>query len=329
MPIQLGSIRHISGAEYESLLEIAFSPNLKVIDSGWLTGDPNIQECWNLITSDEGTSILEDGWIRVNSACVAEEYRRCLYSDHVCCQGWLAQACHIFNSLDIKSNLEDYVLVDTIQFCLHLLGPIKNLPPGYLFLCPLAEFETHFSGCFAIPDCTAYWSVNPSGAERLSAEEARALGLPEIHSWMEVWGNCWDSSDYDGIRQFHKAKGFDPYSHDVAMELGYPLFQESYPWEDLCHHLREVNTDEDHSESEAVSVGEDLESVSVNAEDALDAGIGSNSNSEMNETLAVVQDVEIVKGRTSGDLDGDSQVHEEVNVYNCLEEEEVFAMLYC
>ncbi|KAF8214609.1 hypothetical protein K438DRAFT_882760 [Mycena galopus ATCC 62051] len=224
------------------------------------------------ITYDEGTSILENGWIRcafpfpclpgnnqtsVNSACIAEEYRHWVYFDDVYSQGWLAQACHIFNSLDIKSNLEDYVLVERIWSCLHLLGPIENLPPGYLFLCPLAEFETDLPGCFVIPDCTAYWSVDPLGAERLSAEEARTLGLPEIHSWMEVWVKYWDSSDYDGIHQFHEAKGFDPYSQDVAIELGYPLFQVSCQQDDLFAHSCEVNTDEDYSESEGGSVGED------------------------------------------------------------------------
>ncbi|KAF8214525.1 hypothetical protein K438DRAFT_881148 [Mycena galopus ATCC 62051] len=219
MPIQLGSIRHIPGAEYESSLEIVLLANFKVIDSGWSTEDPNTQDYWNLITYNEGTSILENGWIRVNSACVVEEYRRHISLDNVYSQGWLAQACHIFNSLNIKSNFEDYVLVNTIWSCLRLLGPIENLPPSYLFLCPLAMFETDLPGCFTIPDCTAYWSVDPSGAERLSTEEARTLGLPEIHSWMEVWGKYWDSSDYDGIWQFHEAKGFDPYSQDVAIEL--------------------------------------------------------------------------------------------------------------
>ncbi|KAF8214435.1 hypothetical protein K438DRAFT_1553690, partial [Mycena galopus ATCC 62051] len=72
---------------------------------------------------------------------------------------------------------------------------------------------------------TAYWSVDPSGAERLSAEQAKTLGLPDIDSWVEVWGTCWDSNDYDGICQFHEAKGFDPYTQDMAIELGYPLFQ--------------------------------------------------------------------------------------------------------
>ncbi|KAF8214485.1 hypothetical protein K438DRAFT_880804 [Mycena galopus ATCC 62051] len=222
-----------------------------------------------------------------------EEYRRWLSSNENPSEGWLAQACHIFNSLDIKSNFEDY-------------------------------------GCFAIPDCIAYWSINPSGAERLSAEEARTLGLPDIESWMEVGVRYWDSSVYDGICQFQEAKGFDPYSPDVAIELGYPLFQVSCQRDDIFAHLREVNIDEDHSESEEMFVSEDHESISANAEDALDTEISSNFNSEMNEGLAVVQDVEIVKGRISGDLDSDSQVHEEANalVSDLLEEEEVVAMLY-
>ncbi|KAF8214466.1 hypothetical protein K438DRAFT_880481 [Mycena galopus ATCC 62051] len=331
MPIQLGSIRHIASTEYENSLEIAFSANLEVIDRGWSTEDQNIQDLWKLITPDEGTSILENGWICVNSACVAEEYSLWLYSDEVCSQGWLAQACHIFNSLDIKSNLEDYGFVSGIKSCLHLLGPIENLPPGYLFLCPLAGFETDLPGFFATPGCTAYWSVDPSGAERLSVEEARTLGLPDINSWMEVSVKYWDRSDYDGICQFHEAKGFDPYSQDVAIELGYPLFQVSCQWDDLFAHLGEVNTEEDYSESDGMFVSEDHESITTNAEDVLDVEISSNFNSEMSESLAVIEDVEIVKGRISGDLDGDNQVHEEANVLvsDLLEEEEVFAMLYC
>ncbi|KAF8214579.1 hypothetical protein K438DRAFT_882111 [Mycena galopus ATCC 62051] len=53
--------------EYESSLEIALSANLKVIDAGWSMRDPNIQDCWNFIMYDEGTSILENGWIRLAS----------------------------------------------------------------------------------------------------------------------------------------------------------------------------------------------------------------------------------------------------------------------
>jgi hypothetical protein len=120
-------------------------------------------------------------------------------------------------------------------------GPIDNLPPGYLFLCPFREIETDVPGCFHIHDCPAYWSHDPLGAERLSAEEARTLGFPDIDSWMEVRGIFWDSSVYEGVRQFHEAKGFDPYSQDAAIELDCPLFQLCCECEDLCAYCESHN----------------------------------------------------------------------------------------
>jgi hypothetical protein len=42
---------------------------------------------------------------------------------------------------------------------------------------------------------------------------------------MFVLTRLWDDFVYSGIREFHQAKGFDPYSQDVVRELGYPLFE--------------------------------------------------------------------------------------------------------
>ncbi|KAJ7446090.1 hypothetical protein FB451DRAFT_791228 [Mycena latifolia] len=42
---------------------------------------------------------------------------------------------------------------------------------------------------------------------------------------MMAWGYCWDTRVYAGLRQFHKAKGFEPCSQDLARHLGHPLFQ--------------------------------------------------------------------------------------------------------
>ncbi|KAJ7315595.1 hypothetical protein DFH08DRAFT_1039801, partial [Mycena albidolilacea] len=95
-------------------------------------------------------------------------------------------------------------------------------PPGYLFLCPLTEIQTELPG---LPACTAYWSRDPSGAECLSAEEAKDEGFPDIDCCMWAVGGSWDAGVYTGIRQFHEAKGFDPYSQEVATELGCPLYQ--------------------------------------------------------------------------------------------------------
>ncbi|KAJ6565069.1 hypothetical protein B0H10DRAFT_1694412, partial [Mycena sp. CBHHK59/15] len=72
---------------------------------------------------------------------------------------------------------------------------------------------------------TAYWSRDPSGAECLSAEEAKNEGFPDIEFRVWAVGGSWDAGVYTGIRQFHEAKGFDPYSQEVATELGYPLYQ--------------------------------------------------------------------------------------------------------
>jgi hypothetical protein len=101
------------------------------------------------------------------------------------------------------------------------------LPFGYLFLCPLAELQAEDIASFRIPDRPAYWSLDPSGVDRLSDEVAGDLGFPAIQLQIQVGSNSWDTSVYDGIRQFHEAKGFDPYSQEVALELGCPLLQVS------------------------------------------------------------------------------------------------------
>lgn len=128
------------------------------------------------------------------------------------------------------------VLVYAVDCYLQLLGPIENLPIGYLFLGPLTEFETDVPGCFNIPHCPAYWSQDPSGWERFTAEEGRNHGFPDIKVTVKVLGSCWSSSVYAGIHQFHKAKGFDPDGQDVAIEFGYPLFRGSCTRDDLLAH---------------------------------------------------------------------------------------------
>jgi hypothetical protein len=42
---------------------------------------------------------------------------------------------------------------------------------------------------------------------------------------MAVRGLSWDETVYTGLCAFHKGKGFDPDSQDVARHLGYPLYR--------------------------------------------------------------------------------------------------------
>ncbi|KAJ7315177.1 hypothetical protein DFH08DRAFT_1086958 [Mycena albidolilacea] len=94
---------------------------------------------------------------------------------------------------------------------------------GFLFFCPKEDLQTR-SSSFRWPECPAYWSFDPSGVERLSMEDATCLGFPSISLSAEFYGRAWEASVYAGLRQFHQAKGFDPYSLDVARHFGEPLY---------------------------------------------------------------------------------------------------------
>ncbi|KAJ7697784.1 hypothetical protein B0H16DRAFT_818570 [Mycena metata] len=216
--------RRTSGTNLDNLSEIAYIPEWQFTGSPrhelsprWYTWGPNQR-------NNKHYSIMESGWTRVDSS-EAEEIRCVLHTleDMDPDQYWFAQADHIFNRLGIKSNYEDYVMVSAVRYWVKISEPRDTTPPCYLFLCPLGHLrpDTH-SGTF---NWLAYWSFDPTGFQRLSADEARVGGLPTIEVGKEVDGIWWDSTVYDGIRQFHEAKGFDPDTQDVAEYLGYPLFK--------------------------------------------------------------------------------------------------------
>ncbi|KAJ7231547.1 hypothetical protein C8J57DRAFT_1533622 [Mycena rebaudengoi] len=73
---------------------------------------------------------------------------------------------------------------------------------------------------------------------RLGSEEAEKPGFPSFTMRMCVSTRSWDDIVYAGIRDFHRAKGFDPYSQDVARELGYPLYE-------VCAHETDVPDDDE------------------------------------------------------------------------------------
>ncbi|KAF7359780.1 hypothetical protein MVEN_00702900 [Mycena venus] len=155
------------------------------------------------------------------------------------CECWLAQANHIFSRLGIMSNLEDFVLITAVRFTLKITLTIEDPPTGFLFLCPKDNFRTGPSS-FQWPDCSAYWSLDPSGTDRLSTEEAEWLGFPTFQLNTEIWRASWDDSVYAGLRQFHQAKGFDPDSQDVARHLGYLLLRLSSEIDPPFDHVLEA-----------------------------------------------------------------------------------------
>ncbi|KAJ7822138.1 hypothetical protein B0H13DRAFT_2448403, partial [Mycena leptocephala] len=126
---------------------------------------------------------------------------------------WLSQANHIFSCLGITTDFTDYVIVHKAFFRINVLKASGNPPPGYLFVCPEKDLQIGPSS-FRMPDCPAYWSLDPSGAERLSLEEATELGFPRIRLRTSVRADSWDADVYAAICQFYQAKGFDPDSQD-------------------------------------------------------------------------------------------------------------------
>ncbi|KAJ6465836.1 hypothetical protein C8R45DRAFT_493041 [Mycena sanguinolenta] len=138
----------------------------------------------------------------------------------------MAQANHIFTLLETTSHWDDYVFMDMAAFVLRCLPKPFNAPEqeGYLFVCPPEDFRTG-ANSFQWPSCPAYWSLDPSGASRLSPEEAKILGFAAIHIETVMRGGSWDGVVYEGLQKFHRGNGFDPYSQDMAIHLGYPLFE--------------------------------------------------------------------------------------------------------
>ncbi|KAF7377175.1 hypothetical protein MSAN_00136800 [Mycena sanguinolenta] len=117
-----------------------------------------------------------------------------------------------------------------VDFELDISETIGGPPEGFLFLCPPEDFRTGPSS-FGFPACPAYWSLDPSGIDFLSPEDATRLGFPSFKLTTAVHGYSWRASVYNGLRQFHRAKGFDPYSQDLARHLKLPLYQLSYQFD--------------------------------------------------------------------------------------------------
>ncbi|KAJ6453326.1 hypothetical protein C8R45DRAFT_945166 [Mycena sanguinolenta] len=223
VPVALGTIRRFSGQQYEHSVEIASMSECNFRDVGWSTRSPIIQDYWNPINANqESCLVMDNGWIRVTSAEVANEYRRQIFPDYVKFPSryWLAQSHHIFHSCGITSNFEDY---GNSEYCLEFSGK------GF----HKRELQSGSHKCFHLPDCAAYWAFDPSGAERLGPDEAKDHGFPDIQFRMDILGRFWSKNVYAGVQNFHKSKGLDPKSQEVAQELGVPLFQVACVWDSL------------------------------------------------------------------------------------------------
>ncbi|KAF7363241.1 hypothetical protein MVEN_00677100 [Mycena venus] len=166
------------------------------------------------------SNLLDNGWTRIHDEGGLLMFMRISYEG----RDWLSQANYIFGQLHVNSNHHNYGYIHRCDFQLWISPTGPGVPSGYLFVCPPEDLQVGPS-LFRWPDCPAYWSRDPNGLDPLDAEEAARLGYPTIklHRYVRLQ-SCY-SEVYTGLRQFHKAKGFDPDSQEVARHLGHSLFK--------------------------------------------------------------------------------------------------------
>ncbi|KAJ6565267.1 hypothetical protein DFH09DRAFT_471167 [Mycena vulgaris] len=241
--VSLGAVVHAQGVRFDGAFEVAYLSHVESRQKGWTSEDESTRGAWTSIADKNGSKTLENGLIRVDAACVVNTYYFEVYTRQG--EEWLAQAWSIFNDLNIRSNLQDCVLVDRIRCHVEVLGPFEGVPRGYLFLSPVVEMDS----CVIGPDCPTYWALDGMGVERLTSEEARGHGFPEIRWTVYARGTYWSDEVYKGIRQIHAAKGYDSDGRDVAIDLGYPPIRLACELGNFRRYLGEVQPEDDHQES--------------------------------------------------------------------------------
>ncbi|KAF7339049.1 hypothetical protein MVEN_01981100 [Mycena venus] len=188
MPVNLGSLVHFpSSGQSEGWTEISSVP-LSIYINPWV------------ICNKRTRAPMEDGWTRFHSSEISNAYISIEARTQGLLGSWFSQANHIFSRLSITSNLEDYALVETAYFMLRILPSTEDTPAGFLFLCPKEDFRTGPSS-LRWPDCSDYWSLDPSGVERLSTAEAARLGFPTIQQFSHILVRSWDDSVYAGLHE--------------------------------------------------------------------------------------------------------------------------------
>ncbi|KAJ7826339.1 hypothetical protein B0H13DRAFT_2680710 [Mycena leptocephala] len=201
--------------------------------------DLYIGSWWNMYASDLPLpqEVLPTGWTRVDYS----ESPSCPFwiivglKDYIApMKWWLSQQHYLCNHLQGAFNATE--LVTRIYFDCTLNTDLDFTLQGtfvadaptdkvYLFLFPpQVDVVDNMLTVTNPPDTEKYyWAFDPDGLNRLTHDVAEDFGLPTVEFSMARFGGRWEEHDYDMIHDFHVAKGFDPYTQDAAIAMGYPL----------------------------------------------------------------------------------------------------------
>ncbi|KAJ7931123.1 hypothetical protein B0H13DRAFT_857970, partial [Mycena leptocephala] len=150
---------------------------------------------------------------------------------------WLSQSNkYVNNYVGLGKLPEDRYqcgLVDTL-FCwislepgfdhiLHLDGTEEEI---HLFACPIDISDRESSLRLEFPESTPFfWALDEGGTKRLSQEECDKLGIPRLRFYHKPAATFWQPYHYSAIRQFHAARGVNPYGDEVTRDLGLLLVE--------------------------------------------------------------------------------------------------------
>ncbi|KAJ6571223.1 hypothetical protein B0H19DRAFT_1129472 [Mycena capillaripes] len=193
-----------------------------VMASGWtrVTLPPNMQSAHHLTTR-----------VKIQPP-TRREMKKC----------WLSQANSIARE-DGAAAVKNYWIPGGVEFRVSIWYPedgftlrgtwMTDTPSSeiYLFLFqPRVEFVAGYPVVsIPAPRDALYWSLDSRGRTRMTPEMAQEIGVPYVFFESWVTGSAWAQRDYDMLAEFHRAKGFDPFSRRVALELEYPIVGQPIP----------------------------------------------------------------------------------------------------
>uniref|UniRef100_A0A0W0FBX3 Uncharacterized protein n=1 Tax=Moniliophthora roreri TaxID=221103 RepID=A0A0W0FBX3_MONRR len=185
---------------------------------------------------------------------------------------WLAQAHSIFSQLGIhEDEREEYSITTGFRLSLEHVeahtywGETTNIafhkptkPTLYLFIRPIPRLSDDETAWRSWADNTYFWSLVPSGHDKMSESTRVSLGLSSYKTQIDIRRRSWSFETYGVLERFQHFKRFDSKTTDYARSLSYPLMQVVGDE----HRFQELNDDYSMSEDEE-SMAVDEESMAV------------------------------------------------------------------
>uniref|UniRef100_A0A0W0FYC1 Uncharacterized protein n=1 Tax=Moniliophthora roreri TaxID=221103 RepID=A0A0W0FYC1_MONRR len=228
----------IGGLRFDTV----YSPSMEAV-ARWPRGAGSLWG-WQLHTTRLAEeTVLDDGLTRFHLDLTRGE-KVYLQARSKCLKlwrGWLSQSSRIFDAIDNMERKENFFVVLPVRLKIRSIRrpaasrtlrndehSVKETPstPIYLFLHPLpmsvSEYVSWVDGHFY------FWSFDPTGQSRMSEEECERWGLPvlTVSTWLNsVELYSWSIHVYTALRDWQKARGFDPATSDWARHMHCPEFE--------------------------------------------------------------------------------------------------------